>query len=123
MSERRTTPRRSFSYYVRVLDDDTQKTIGHLIEMSATGIQLETSIELPLEKEYFLRMELMPEISSQSSLVFAARAKWCKRDTLVPNNFFCGFEILEMVPEDHAVFLTILEKFGKERGRQTPFRG
>jgi hypothetical protein len=115
MSERRTTPRRSFSYYVRVLDDDTQKTVGHLVDLSATGIQLETSIELPVDTDFFLRMELLPEISSQGSLVFAARSKWCRSDKLVPNNFSCGFEILEMVPEDQAVFMTILEKFGQEK--------
>jgi hypothetical protein len=117
MPERRTTPRRSFSYNVRVLDDDTQKTIGHLVDLSETGIQLETSMPLPTEKEFFLRMELMPEIASQAFLVLAARSKWCHSDKITPNMYFCGFEILEMVPEDRAIFMNILEKYGQEKGR------
>src|SRR3989304_5445448 len=117
MLERRTSPRRSFSYYVRVLDEDTQKTIGHLVDLSAKGIQLETSVELPPEKDYFLRMELMPEMSSQNSLVFAARSIYCHSDKLIPNMYFCGFKIMEMVPEDREIFLNILEKFGEEKGR------
>jgi hypothetical protein len=117
MPERRTTPRRSFSYYVRVLDDDTQKTIGHLVDLRATGIQLETSMPLPTEKDYFLRMELMAEIANQPFLVLAARSKWCQSDKKTPNQYFCGFEILEMVPEDRTIFMSILEKYGQEKGR------
>ena len=118
MSERRTTPRRSFSYYVRVLDDDTQKTIGHLVELSATGIQLETSVPLPLDKEYFLRMELTSDLADRAFLVFSARTRWCKTDTITPNLYFCGFEITEMVPEDRAIFQLILEKYGEETRRK-----
>lgn len=117
MPERRTTPRRSFSYYVRVLDDDTQKTIGHLTELSATGIQLETSIPLPLEKDYFLRMELTSDIANQAYLIFSARTKWCRSDKITPNMYFCGFEITDMMPEDRETFKTILDKFGAEKGR------
>jgi hypothetical protein len=118
MQERRTTPRRSFSYYVRVLDDDTQKTIGHLVDLSAIGMQLETSIQIPPEKDYFLRVELMPEISNQPFMLLAARSKWCESDKITPNMYYCGFEIIEMTPEDKAIYMTILNKFGEEKRRK-----
>jgi hypothetical protein len=114
MPERRTVPRRSFSYHVRVMDDDTQKTIGHLVEMSPTGVQLETSVPLPLEKDFFLRMELTSDIANTAFIVFSARTKWCRTDKITPNMYHCGFEIMEMLPEDKKIFQTMIERFGKE---------
>jgi hypothetical protein len=115
MPERRTTPRRSFSYHVRVLDDDTQKTIGYLVEMSAMGVQLETSIPLEAGQDYFLRMELTPEISKSGTIIFSARTKWCHPDKITPNMFHCGFEITDMLPDDRELFQTMLVRFGKEK--------
>ena len=43
MPERRTIPRKKFDYYLRVIDDDTQKILGHMVEVGATGLQLETT--------------------------------------------------------------------------------
>ncbi len=117
MPERRTTPRRSFSYHVRVMDDDTQKTIGHLVEMSEMGVQLETSVPLPLEKDYFLRMELTSDIASTAFIVFSARTKWCRTDKITPNMYHCGFEITDMIPEDRVTYRTMIERFGKENRR------
>lgn len=116
-TERRTTPRRSFSYHVRVLDDDTQKTMGHLVEMSSTGVQLETTIPLPVDKDYFLRMELTSEIAPTNFIVFSARTKWCSPDKVTPNMFHCGFEITDMLPDDREIFQTMLVRFGKENKR------
>jgi hypothetical protein len=99
------------------MDDDTQKTIGHLVEMSSTGVQLETSVQLPLEKDYFLRMELTSDISKAAFIVFSARTKWCRTDKITPNMYHCGFEITDMLADDRITYQTMIERFGKENKR------
>jgi hypothetical protein len=114
MPERRTTPRKKFSFYMRVLDDDTQKILGHMVEIGAIGLQLETSAPLPLEKDYYLRLELPPELGAVNPvMIFIARTKWCKMDDIEPNLYRVGFEIVEIMPDDKEVFMHLLAKYGK----------
>lgn len=113
MPERRTTPRKKFSFYMRVLDDDTQTMLGHMVEVSAIGLQLETTMPLPLQKDYYLRLELTPDLADRPVIIFIARTKWCRMDDIEPNLYHVGFEIIEIMPDDREIFLRILAKFGK----------
>jgi hypothetical protein len=112
MAERRTTPRKKFSFYMRVLDDDTREILGHMVEVGAIGLQLETTVALPLQKDYYLRLELTPELADRPFIIFIARSKWCKIDDIEPNLYRVGFEIAEIMPDDREIFLRILAKYG-----------
>ena len=78
MPERRTTPRKKFSFYMRVLNDDTQEILGHMVEVGEIGLQLETTVPLPLQKDFYLRLELTPDLADRPFIIFIARTKWCK---------------------------------------------
>jgi PilZ domain len=111
MPERRTTPRKKFSFYMSVLDDDTQEILGHMVELSAIGLQLETTVPLPLQKDYYLRLELTSDLGDRPIIVFIARTKWCKMDVIEPNLYHVGFEIVEIMPDDRQIFMRILAKY------------
>ncbi len=112
MSEKRTVPRKNFSFYMRVLNDDTEEILGHMVEVSAIGLRLETVGPLPINKDYYLRLELTPDLGDLPYIVFIARTKWCKIDNIQPNLFRVGFSIVEIMPEDKEIFFRILAKFG-----------
>ncbi|NOH02013.1 MAG: PilZ domain-containing protein [Chloroflexi bacterium] len=112
MPERRTAPRKNISFYMRVLNDDTGEILGHMVEVSAVGLRLETVGPLPLDKDYYMRLELTPDLGNVPYIVFLARSKWCKIDDIQPNLFRVGFELVEVLPEDKAVFRRILLKYG-----------
>lgn len=114
MPERRTTPRRNISFYMRVLNDDTGEILGHMVEVSAIGLRLETVGPLPLKKDYYLRLELTPDLAPIPYIVFIARTKWCKIDDIQPNLFRVGFELIEMMPEDREIFMRIVQKYGSK---------
>lgn len=111
MPEKRTTPRKKFNLYMRILNDDTEEILGHMVEVSAIGLRMETVGPLPLNKDYYLRIELTPDLGPMPFIVFIARSKWCKMDVIQPNLFQVGFEIIEIVPEDREAFLRIIQKF------------
>lgn len=112
MPERRTTPRKNVTFYMRVLNDDTQEILGHMVEVSMIGLRLETAVPLPQNKDYYLRLELTPDLGTVPYIVFIARTKWCKMDEILPNLYHVGFEIVEIMPEDKTVFARILERYG-----------
>ena len=111
MPEKRTTPRKKFDLYMRVLNDDTAEILGHMVEVCSFGLKLETVGPLPLGKDYYLRIELTPDLGPMPFIVFIARTKWCKMDAIQPNLFQVGFEIIEIVPEDRQAFLRIMQKY------------
>jgi hypothetical protein len=113
MPERRTAPRKKFDYYLRVVDDDTQKILGHMVEVGPTGLQLETTAPLPIDKDYYLRVELTPELADRPVMIFIARTKWCRIDEIEPNLYHIGFAIAEIMPDDKEIFLRILARFGR----------
>jgi hypothetical protein len=112
MPERRNISRKKFDFYMRVLDDDTQAILGHMVEVSPTGLRLETVGPLPLNKEYYLRVELTADLGNVPYIIFIARTRWCNIDNIQPNLYHVGFAIVEIMPEDKEIFLRILEKFG-----------
>jgi hypothetical protein len=111
MPERRTVPRKKFHLYLRVMNDDTGDRMGHMVEVSATGLQLETVAPLPLEKEYYLRLELTSELADRPYIVFIARSKWCKIDEIQPNLYRVGFAVVEILPEDKQIFVNLVQKY------------
>lgn len=112
MPEKRTTPRKKFDMHMVVYNDDTGEILGHMVEVSSTGLRLETVGPQPLEKDYYLRIELTPDLgASVPFLVFIARTKWCKMDVIQPNLFQVGFMIVEMMPEDQPIFANIIRKY------------
>jgi len=98
---------------MRVLDDDTHEILGHMVEVGAIGLQLETTVPLPLQKDYYLRLELTPELADRPFIIFIARSKWCKIDDIEPNLYHVGFEIAEIMPDDKQIFLRVLAKYGQ----------
>ncbi len=78
--ERRQKSRRTFSYYMRVLDDASGKLIGHLSDIGTGGFKLDSKYAVPLDVDLHLRIDQTGEISKKSFVAFSARARWCPTD-------------------------------------------
>lgn len=115
MAEKRTLPRKDLAYYVQVLDDVTQKPLGHLSDISTTGFKLDTPKPLPLEKDYRLCMNLTSDVATKSFMIFTATTRWCRPDPYDPTLHNVGFELKRISPEDNAIFQAIYAKYGSNR--------
>ncbi len=111
MSERRAIKRRNFCYYMRVLEDANQQTVGYLADITPRGFRLDSSQAWPEDKEMRLRVELTSDVSPKTHIVFQARSKWCRPDTLDPFSFNIGFEIVNISSGDGEIFQRIVEKY------------
>lgn len=117
MTERRTTPRRAFAYYMRVVDDETGQLVGHLADISPRGFKLDCSHPLPLDKDFRLRMDLTGDVSDKPFITFTARSKWSSPDPTDPFVHNVGFEIINISMIDGKIFQNVVEKYGSPEPR------
>ena len=54
--------------------------------------------------------ELTPELADRPFIIFIARSRWCKTGIL-PNLYHCGFQIVEIMPDDKEIFQNIVRKY------------
>jgi hypothetical protein len=114
VSERRKLKRRKFTYYMRVIDANTLQPIGHLIEISITGIRVDSEKPLPVNVAYKLRVDLSQDVANKTFMVFDGRSKWCQMDRVVPNLYNIGFEVSTLSEEDSEIFQRMVEKYGSD---------
>ncbi len=123
MPERRRLERKEFTYYMRLIDTQTDELVGHLVDVSTGGFKLDSPKPLPLEKDYRLHLDLTSEVATKPFMVFKARSKWCQPDPLDPFVYNVGFQITEITPSDMEIFNRIVEKYGsKVTNKRTDLR-
>ena len=111
MIEKRKSKRRNFLYYMRVTDSLTQKSIGHLSDVSTVGFKLDSAEPLPVGEHYNLRLDLPTEMADKNFLIFMAQSKWCSADKSDPFTQNIGFEIINITPQDAAIYNRIIERY------------
>ena len=112
MAERRQKDRKEFSYYMRLVDNDTQELVGHLTDISTGGFKMDSQGPIPVNKDFRFRMDLTSEVANKPSMTFMARSKWCEVDPLDPFTYNVGFQLINIAPGDLAIFNRMMEKYG-----------
>ncbi|HLA87558.1 MAG TPA: PilZ domain-containing protein [Anaerolineales bacterium] len=112
-AERRNLARKNFSYYMRVVDDSTDKLVGHISDISSGGFKLDSNYPVPLNKDIRLRIDHTGEIASKTYLIFVGRATWCQSDLLAPGMYNVGFKIVNMTPADYDIFLKMFNEYSR----------
>lgn len=113
MDDRRHQERKDFSYYMRLVDNDTQDLVGHLVDISSGGFKLDSQAPIPINKDFRLRMDLTSEVANKPSMVFVARSRWCEVDPLDPFIYNVGFQLINISPADLEIIIRMMEKYGK----------
>jgi len=115
MADKRKYDRRPFTHYVQVLDDDTGLLIGYLSDISLGGFKLDCGQRVPVGHDFQLAIQLNSEIADKLSLILIARSRWCRPAYIDPTTFHVGFQIMDMAPEDFAIFERMYEKYGSQK--------
>jgi hypothetical protein len=113
--ERRNRDRRDFSYYMRVMNENTGELVGHLADISIGGFKLESQKPISKNTEYPLRIELSSDISDKSFIVFIANSMWCQTHIIDTTLFNVGFQIVDMSSDDLESFKKIYDMYGSQK--------
>ena len=112
-NDRRKHKRRSLTYYMLVMDPATNKTIGHLVDITSRGFMMDTQFQMILNKVYRMRIDTTPDIADKSFLEFSAMSKWIAPDAVEMGLFDIGFEIVNIAPSDADIINRIVTKYGE----------
>jgi hypothetical protein len=113
MQNRRSTKRRSISYYLRIIDSESKKLIGHLADITLQGLKIDSQAQLPVNKNYRLRINTTTDVAEKDYIEFEACTKWCKIDPIQPGIFNVGFEIILIDPTDADIIQRIVNKYSR----------
>ncbi len=111
MNNNRNSERRTFSYYMPAYDNRTEKILGHVADISAQGLRLDSQEQLPTNHKFEVRLELTGDMSVSPFMIFLAITRWCRPDEITPNVYNVGFEILEMHPEDIETYQRLIAQY------------
>jgi len=104
--------RRNLSYYLPIMDNETQQVMGHLVDITPSGLMLDCKEPIAVNQNFNFRLDLMEELATKAFIVFDARSKWCRPDAIQPYLFNAGFQIINITPEDAEIVKHIAEKYG-----------
>jgi hypothetical protein len=111
--ERRKHERHNLSYYLTVSDEQSQRVLGHLMDLSAQGMMIDCKEPLPTGLNLNLRLELTENIADRAFIPFVARIKWCRVDPIQPFLYNAGLEVVSIDPQDMKIFEDIAEKYSQ----------
>lgn len=109
--DRRRLSRRHLIYYLRVFDGAGNRVLGHVVEISASGLMLVSEEPLTVQEEYRLRMKIGGLLPQPDELVFQAVCKWCRED-VNPDFYLAGFLLQNITPHAREIIEKLVDEFG-----------
>ncbi len=103
--------RRHLIYYLKVMESNTDKEIGFLINITTSGILIMSEKQIEVDKIFSLKVQLKTDLTTEDYLVFDAKSKWCTKS--VNSDFYdTGFEMLNVSIEDFKGIENVIEELG-----------
>ena len=110
MAERRRRNRKSTFHYTQVLDRDSGKQIGRLVNITTEGMMLITTLPLATGTKLPIRMVLPRMVNDVDELEFNAEVRWCKPDAN-PNYHAIGFKLENITREVSEIIGEMFHEF------------
>lgn len=111
MDGNRKLKRRHLIYYLEVFDEDTDKLLGHLVDLSTRGIKLVSKKAIATDRDYRLRMALPEGYFPENVIHFQGRALWSGND-VNPDFYDTGFEVANLDKEVRKVIIQLINWLG-----------
>jgi hypothetical protein len=110
-ANRRMVKRRHLIYYLRVWDLDSEKVIGHVVDLTPEGIMLISDQQIETGKEFNLEIRWDDPEGESKKINFRAESRWSKPD--VNASFYdTGFMITEGAGEAFVPIQDMIDRIG-----------
>ena len=110
MESKRKNERYYLAYYLKVIDRQTNLSIGHCVNVSDGGMMVICEEPIKTKKIFQLKMFLPEVILGRRYIDFIAVSKWCEKDEN-PNFYNTGLQLQNINKEMIKVIKHLIEKF------------
>lgn len=109
MEDYRRRPRKNTPHLVRVLNVDTGRAVGRVVDITADGMMLVTKDKIKVGQVYNYRIILPVMVHHRSDVTLEAKAIWTKEDT---NSDYskCGFQFIHLPAEEGFLLEEVMHK-------------
>jgi hypothetical protein len=97
---------------MQFLNDRTGELVGDLADISSDGFRLEGSKPIRVNAEFPFRVDLPPEMSEKTCIIFTAQSRWSRPHPIDRRLTEAGFEIVNMASGDRGSFGLIFDRYG-----------
>ena len=112
MVNKRKYERFQISFFLRILDKDTDKAMGHVVDISVSGMRVLTDRPVSQDRDYTLAIDLTKDINFEQEVIFTSKCVWIEQD-LSSGAYNCGFQLQNVTEKDQAIILKLIELFGE----------
>jgi hypothetical protein len=111
MFAKRKVQRIHLVYYLLVFDRTTDRLVGHVVDITPSGLKLMSRELLKPGVVHQFRMALPDEVGSSKEILFEAKAVWSKNN-LYSDFYGTGFTFEKISDNDVAVIRDLIDRFG-----------
>lgn len=109
MEDYRSRPRKNTPHLVNVINDDTGRTVGRVVDITADGMMLVTKDHIIPGEDYNFRIVLPVMVHHRTDISLVARAVWSNSDTN-PTYSKCGFKFIGLPVEEGFLLEDVMHK-------------
>jgi c-di-GMP-binding flagellar brake protein YcgR len=109
MEDYRQRPRKNTPHLVRVLNEDTGKTVGRVVDITADGMMIVTKDKVKVGQLFNFRIILPVMVHHRSDVCMEAKAIWVTADS---NSEYskCGFKFINLAGEEGFLLEDVMHK-------------
>jgi len=107
----RSLKRRHLIYYLEVYDKESDKLLGHLVDITTEGIKLVSKKKIETGKTFKLCMHLPEDLVREKDLTFSGKSLWSGND-INPDFFDTGFSVTLLNEKSKKIITELVEQFG-----------
>ncbi|MCG6929569.1 MAG: PilZ domain-containing protein [Desulfofustis sp.] len=99
--------------YLRVFDGDSGLLLGHVVDVSYTGIQLVSHQPLRLNRTYALKLIMPKEVAGRFEMLIGAQSIWSRPDAN-PDFIITGLSFRSLSDDQREQINAIHAEFGRD---------
>ncbi|MDH3359509.1 MAG: PilZ domain-containing protein [Desulfobulbaceae bacterium] len=111
MDEQTRMQRRHLIFYLEVYDDATDELLGHLVDLTTTGLKLVSKNAIPDGKEFTMRMTLPEDYFEEKILRFKATSRW-SNNSVNPDFYDTGFQVAKLDRDTIDIIVKLINALG-----------
>jgi c-di-GMP-binding flagellar brake protein YcgR len=93
-----------------VVDTQTDKFIGRVVNMSSGGIKVIGVNQISVSNSYHCRMALPEKINGKNEIMFTAECKWSDKNDFM-KMYETGFEFKQISDQDQDILQSLLNEW------------
>lgn len=109
MPNLRKRPRKNTPHHVKVLDDNSGRVLGRVVDITSDGLMLVSDQSVPRGLRTSIRINLPIMVQNRSDITVEAEAVWSRQDTN-PKFFNSGWKFLNLTGDEGYLLEEVMHK-------------